>query len=238
VLWLVFVAVLGVLGDRLLRACAIGRDWPAVIAALLPQHCPLLAAEPDGALESLRVAIQSAEAQVRSQELALTRRIATCQHSCPAPAIQRAELPAVTPPQISQDISTRLENVQRGQYLELTLAWEGPADLDLHVSCPDRNQISFSSRVACGGRLVADLNSSFGTSSPRPIEHIIWNEEPVPRGEYSIQTKLYDRKGDSRTAIPYRLVISRHGRVIREHAGELSDSSSSQSPTSFTSPLN
>jgi hypothetical protein len=250
-LWLVFVGILFALGDRLLRACAIGDGWLSPIAALLPQHCPRVAAEPDGALDSLRVAVQVAEGQVRAQEIALARRIATCQHSCPAPVIQRVELPRVLPPvelprvepspaeppRISEDISSRLDNVERGKHLELTLAWEGPADLDLHVICPDRSRIAFNSKEACGGRLVADLNSSSGSSVPRPIEHIIWDDEPTPRGEYKIETNLYDRHGDARSTINYRLVLSQNGRVIREHEGELGNGSAAQNSISFMSPI-
>lgn len=234
VLWLLFAILSAILGDRLLQACAVGGDgWPSWLTRVLPDHCPAasILVDPDEA--SQRAAIQATEAELHAAELALTRRALSCEASCPLP--QRAAIEA--PRAIPADVERRLERIERGRDLELTLAWDGPADLDLQVICPDQTRIHFDRRMACGGRLVADQNSGGGTRASRPIEHVIWDEPPSPEGMFGIAVSLYGRHGDARPAIPFQIVLSRHGQIVREQAGEVAAMRAPQSVFTFPVPL-
>jgi hypothetical protein len=234
-LWAAVVVVGVLLGGRLLQACAIGNaDWPAWLRSTLPNHCPVASVVPDPAGAAALAAIRAVERDVHEAEIALTRRAAACEVSCPAPA--RAT--AVEPPRaISPDVARRLERIERGHHLELTLAWEGPSDLDLHVTCPNQSSINFVAPEACGARLVADQNRGGGLSDSRPIEHVIWNGPPTPEGVYRIAVALYKRHGDARAAIPFKVVLSRAGQLIREEAGEVSQSDDRRFVLSFAAPL-
>jgi len=234
VLWLLFAVLSAIFGDRLLQACAVGGDgWPFWLKSFLPDHCPAPSILVDSGEASQRAAIQATEAELHAAELALTRRALSCEASCPLP--QRAAIEA--PRAIPADVERRLERIERGRNLELTLAWDGPADLDLQVICPDQTRIHFDRRMACGGRLVADQNSGGGARESRPIEHVIWDETPSPEGTFGIAVSLYGRHGDARPAIPFQIVLSRHGQIVREQAGEVAAIRVPQSVFTFPVPL-
>ncbi len=241
VLWLVFVLLLGVLADRLLRACALGDVWPIWLRVALPDHCPApsVALDPDGS--AILAAIQTTGDGIRAAELALTRRALTCEASCPlpAPAPRRAALesPPVVPQVIPPDLERRLTGIERGQGLELTLAWEGASDLDLQVVCPDRTRISFERRASCGGRLVADQNERGGNRTSRPVEHVIWDEVPAPEGRYGVEVGLFARHGEARPEVPFQIVLSRRGQVVEQRAGRISVERVPQPIMTFNMPV-
>lgn len=236
VLWLVFVLLCGVLADRLLRACGLGdASWPSWARAVLPDHCPApsMALDPDGG--AILAAIQTTGDAVRAAELGLTRRALTCDANCPAPPPRRAALD--TPRAIPPDLEQRLTGIERGQGLELTLAWEGASDLDLQVVCPDRTRISFDHRAACGGRLVADQNERGGTSAGRPVEHVIWDDAPAPEGRYGVEVGLYARHGEARPEVPFEIILSRQGQVVAQRAGRISAERVPQGVLTFDLPM-
>ena len=235
VLWLVFVLLTGVLADRLLRACALGdASWPSLIRAVLPQHCPLPSVERDPDGSTILAAIRTTDEAVHGAELAVTRRALTCDAACPVPA-RRA---AVEPPRaIPPDLERRLAGIERGQGLELTLAWEGAADLDLHVVCPDRSRITFDHRASCGGRLVADQNEKGGAISSRPVEHVIWDSAPAPDGRYGVEVGLFRRHGETRADIPFQVILSRHGQVVSQREARIGAERTTQPVMSFDLPM-
>jgi hypothetical protein len=235
-LWLLFVLLCGVLADRLLQACALGDDrWPHWLRRVLPDHCPApsVALDPDGS--AVLAAIQTTEAAVRAAELALTRRALSCDANCPAPPPRRAALDV--PPVIPPDLEQRLAGIERGQGLELTLAWEGAADLDLQVVCPDRARISFEHRASCGARLVADQNARGGTGASRAVEHVIWDDAPAPDGRYGVEVGLFARHGEARPEIPFQVILSRHGQVVEQRAGRIAAERVLQPVLTFDMPL-
>ncbi len=236
ILWLVFALLCGVLADRLLRACAVGGgDWPAWMGGALPNHCPApsVALDPEGS--AILATIQTTDDAVRAAELALTRRALTCDASCPVPPPRRAalEAPRVIPP----DLARRLTGIERGQGLELTLAWEGASDLDLQVVCPDRTRISFEHRASCGARLVADQNEKGGSSASRPVEHVIWDDAPAPEGRYGVEIGLFARHGEARPEIPFPVILSRPGEVVEQRAGWISAERVAHAVLSFDLPI-
>lgn len=221
VLWLVFVLLCGVLADRLLHACAVGdAGWPSWLRAVLPDRCPAPSVALDPAAASVLAAIRAADGEVHAAELALTRRALSCDASCPVPPPRRAAVE--TPRAIPIDVERRLEGIERGRGLELTLAWEGASDLDLQVACPDQSRIAFNNRTACGGRLVADQNHDGGTGASRPVEHVIWDAAPAPDGRYAVEVSLFARHGETRPEIPFQVVLSRGGQVVTQRSGRVS----------------
>jgi hypothetical protein len=244
-LWLLFVVLLVAISDLLLEACAVGGAWHGFIRAWLPDRCPaLLAASPE--IVSARAAARQIEAEIHDREIALARKIASCD-SCrvPAPAAAAAPTPIapaqhaaaepVAPPTAEQ-VEGRLQSVQRGRY-ELTLAWDGSSDLDLHVACPGGGHIAFNSKSACGGQLVADLNANGGRDDSHPIEHIIWNESPRPEGRYTVSVSLYARHRDGRERIPYVVMLQKDGQIITKHDGAATAERGRDAVFTFNSPL-
>ena len=218
VLWLVFVLLCSVLADRLLQACAVGdAGWPSLLRTVLPDRCPApsVAFDPSGA--AVLAAIRAADGEVHAAELALTRRALSCDASCPVPTPRRAAVE--TPRAIPADVERRLEGIERGRGLEVTLAWEGASDLDIQIICPDRSRIAYNNRAACGGRLVTDQNHDGGLSTSRPVEHVIWDDAPAPEGRYAVEVSLFARHGETRPEIAFQVVLSRAGQVVTQRAG-------------------
>ena len=214
-LWCVFALTVALIALRLLHACGLGDErWPDFLRALLPQYCVVersAQAEDDGDGAAM------IEAQIRSDELAIARKIAGCDAACRAPARASVEMPV---PRIQEEIVRRLPvNVERGPF-EISLTWDGVSDLDLHVICPDGSKINFENMAACGGRLVADANSGGGSPQSHPVEHIIWSNGAPPQGSYRVNVGLYNRHGDTRPRIPFQIAIWRDGNVVREERGE------------------
>lgn len=232
-LWLLFAVLLAMLAGRLLQACGVGGPgWPASLRNLFPQYCTA-----GGKVDPVtNDAIASLEAQARAAELALARKIAACEVSCPAPPQRAAAPPSLLP--IQEEITRRLPStVERGKHLEITLTWEGSSDLDLYVSCPGGAIINYRNHEACGGKLVADLNRDGGTPQSRAVEHIIWADGPPAPGAYRVGVAMFNRYGDARASIPYHVAIWRNGRVVREERREISANDVIEPVLTLTSPL-
>ena len=71
----------------------------------------------------------------------------------------------------------------------MSLGWDGTADLDLAVVCPDGGTIWYNQRNACGGRLDVDMNAS-GRHSRTPIENVFWPSKPG-NGTYQVYVSLF-----------------------------------------------
>jgi hypothetical protein len=132
-----------------------------------------------------------------------------------------------TPPPQAPDMQMRLDNARaRSGSLQISLSWEGDADLDLYVICESGN-IGANSRSGCGGgELDIDMNpmiagneAKFGSLTP--VENIIW-ANPPPRGEYKIAVELYYRRTDKRPEIPFNIRI-RRGTAEENLTGTISD---------------
>jgi len=66
--------------------------------------------------------------------------------------------------------------------IRISLLWNDLNDLDLHVTPPSGEEISYShKRSACGGRLDIDMNFR-GRDSNQPIENVFWAHGGAPRG--------------------------------------------------------
>jgi hypothetical protein len=250
-LWLLFVAILVGIGDLLLQACTITTpNWARFLNTWSLNRCPS-----SDRLNADAMRTRQIEAEIRGQETLLVRKLAACRNSCPMPTTSppsggSASGPILSPATPLPGQSARNEqilpptttppptlppNVKRGK-IEVTLAWEGGADLDLFVMCPDGGEISYRSQ-ACGGELVADLNRNGGQPDSTPIEHIIWGDGGMPNGRYSVRVGFYKRYIETKPEIPYRVYLRMNDIVQRSAEGQASQQGRIQDVFTFETPI-
>ena len=69
-------------------------------------------------------------------------------------------------------------------YLRCSLAWYNGDDLDIHIIQPRGSEICYSYKTgASGGVLDVDMNAG-GVHSRKPVENVIWENEPRMEGMY------------------------------------------------------
>jgi hypothetical protein len=144
--------------------------------------------------------------------------------------------PVVVGPTVAE-IDRRVAAFDRGR-VEVTLAWDGPADLDLRVTCPDRKEIFFREPSNCGGRLVSkDLGVGGGKADARQVEHVAWTGQPDPTGTYTVRAQLFKRYSETRPAIPYTVVLRLDGNIVQQQSGQLSTDGQVETAFTFNAPL-
>jgi hypothetical protein len=203
-LWLMFAALVASIFWVLLRACAVNvarSAWPSIT------WC---GGNP-GAAEANQVAdLQGLVDNLQEQ-------VARRSRACPAGQLTVLQPPTPAPspsPPTQEQIEERKQTheAQSGA-LEISLAWNGPADLDLHVQCPNGQIINFRSPQACGGRLQIDMNAG-GEQSNEPIEHVIFpSTGDLPPGALNIGVSWYAEKGETRDRIQATILIKRGGQT-------------------------
>jgi len=197
-LWLLFVLLVLACYRLLLPACGLAGMFESVGA------CPAAATSGrEAAVEGARL-----EAQLRAAEL----QVAQAQRTCTA----------ALDPQVEQRLPA---DAPRGA-VEVSLLWEGHADLDLIVDCPGGGHLSQVSvgLEGCGGRLLRDVNKASGPLLDHPIEHAAW--EAPPPGVYEIKVELFGYNDTPVGAeVPFTLRVRRgvetktiEGRVKGERA--------------------
>ena len=189
--WLLLAAMIAALLYLMLEACAL--RLPGA-----PGNCPAPA----------EASLAERERMVLENRLrALERRIAAADRACQPAPDTRAELPPLLPPPPAAAPSEAEERMRdsgaRLGELTFTLIWDGPDDIDLHVTCPAGQTISYRAKQACGGAL--DVDSNARALTPRPIENIYFDAPPP--GAYRIAVNAYESRtgGASR---PFELRIS------------------------------
>lgn len=96
------------------------------------------------------------------------------------------------PVEHSEEVIDIAENIGNRGKLKVTLLWNFPADLDLHVVEPSGYEIYFNKKKdpATGGYLDVD-NQRGGQGS---AENIFW--ENPPSGQYEVYVRYYEKVGD------------------------------------------
>jgi hypothetical protein len=194
-LWIIFACLLLGICDRLLRACAFG---PALLLGLVPQYCSTTSSGVDRDLAGL---IAQAQDDVRRSENALTLKAAACEKG-------PAQAPAFSPKSIPP-------GTRRGK-LELSLSWQGRADLDLSVECGngERNDYKDGDTDKCGAHFVLDVNSVPEKMRDPPVELIIWDPVPDTHINYKVYVTLWN--GNGQNEIPFTVTLSHEGRVVTQ----------------------
>lgn len=210
------------LAARLLLSCGLGPLWPSVLRHILPDHCPAITDSP--ALKAVEAEQRAAEAQLKARELALAEKTGRCSVECPPPPAPRPRDASTPVPE--QEILDRTREMPRGR-VEITLAWDGRSDLDLVVHCPN-GKLYFNSPLvngipsACGGSLVSDDLNAGGRTTDRPVEHVIFANDPVPPGLYRVEANFFRLYDESlRNPVPFTAILRVDGRTIKSVSGKI-----------------
>jgi hypothetical protein len=195
------------LPDIMRHAVAMVRLPPAPICELPPA--------PDGGL----LRLQEEEIRLRARIAELERGYAGRVQQCRVAAIPRPQpqaAPPPPPPQQRSEIDQRLERerAKSGDF-QVSLVWDGPADLDLHVHCPGGGHIFFERTSACGAMLDVDMNAQGGRASRSPVENVVWQGRPAS-GTYRVQVHYFDYN-ERRTPVAFtvRVVEGGQAREVR-----------------------
>ncbi|HWJ17252.1 MAG TPA: hypothetical protein VNR65_00855 [Geobacterales bacterium] len=228
-LWLLFIGTALFTGYLLLPACAV--DLPLVRTFFDTCRGPavdrLVALREQNS--SLRRAIESAETKV-----ALSR------PPCPADnAIKKTERPTPHDKETTATQPTGEETKSRAEEaggkhgkLDITLSWNGHADLDLHVQCPGgRLSYKDQERHSCeGGEFEIDRNAG-AELVDNPVEHVSWAGDP-PAGDYRVDVQLYDYHDAPEGPVPFTVVITEGG-ASRTYSGTVGTKGASVKVTEF-----
>lgn len=98
------------------------------------------------------------------------------------------------PQSTNQPINTVTAPTQLGTGdVQVTLHWDGPNDLDLHVIDPAGEEIFYiQTTSASHGQLDVDANRGCSTRMDKPVENIFWPTNQAPVGIYQIAVNYYE----------------------------------------------
>ncbi len=100
--------------------------------------------------------------------------------------------------------------------VQITLAWQTGADIDLYVTDPYQQTINYSSpRSNSGGHLDIDARGNCNNSRQN-VENVYWDAAQPPSGIYKVEVHYWANDSCSYSAgpTPITLSISVGGRVI------------------------
>lgn len=77
--------------------------------------------------------------------------------------------------------------------IQITLAWNSGADLDLYVTDPTGESLSYqNTRVSSGGHLDQDARGACNTNQPNnTIENVYWEQASPPNGVYGVEVHYW-----------------------------------------------
>jgi hypothetical protein len=116
------------------------------------------------------------------------------------------------PPQIVRgDLQERVRK-NGGSYdgcaLRITLMWDNTNDLDLYVTVPNGETISYVNKESsCGG--VLDIDMNVDGASGEPVENVVWASSLPRQGTYKVLVNVHEVKGMQETN--YMLEINDNG---------------------------
>ncbi len=113
--------------------------------------------------------------------------------------------------------------------VQVTLTWEGDADLDLHVTDPEAFEISFASGSApSGGELDVDTIPVEGDNGPH-VENVFWPPGGAPSGEYAAW--VFNFGGSTTGPSSFSLRVTVEGEVVETLEGSLASTEESERVT-------
>jgi hypothetical protein len=200
--WVLLAALIGLILWLLIEPCA--------LRGLAGGWC----APPPGqvSMDRHHAERQSIERQVAALERDLAQAEALCRPVPVAPAPAPAPQPVPEPDEIDRRIDDA--GAQRGE-LNFALIWHNTDDLDLAVTCPSGERISFTNRQVCGGRLDIDANAGARTSTP--VENIYF--ETATPGTYRINVTLFSNR--SGAPVPFEVRVRQGTARVETFSGRL-----------------
>ncbi len=219
-LWIVLSLLLAAIWYVLLEGCGL------LGGGRFLNYCPFEEAaareDPGERTDDLRRELARLEGRMRPLPMCETGR-----RPFAAPALSTPQAaPAEPPPE--DDFSERLRQ-QGGEEncdISVTLKWDTPSDLDLHLVCPDE-QINFRSQSACGGELDVDANREESAIMAAPVENICIAHGNSRPGRYQIFVHNYRKRSpDSVAKDSFQLRVRRNGET-ETFGGELGQNENS-----------
>jgi hypothetical protein len=105
--------------------------------------------------------------------------------------------------------------------VQVSVAWDSPADVDLHVVEPGSEEIYYgNTQSAAGGVLDLDSNAACGTDGPRN-ENITYPNVTPPGGTYIVRVDNWDSCGA--TATNFVVTIRVAGHALQVLQGQFTD---------------
>lgn len=116
--------------------------------------------------------------------------------------------------------------------VQVTLRWDGPADLDLHVIDPGGEEIYFSSPISSsGGQLDVDANGT--CAGDPPVENVFWPTGGAPSGNYQVSVNYYGGCGQAEP-VNYEVTVLVDGQTVDVRSGTLTSEGETQLIGEFT----
>ncbi len=110
--------------------------------------------------------------------------------------------------------------------IQVTLRWTTADDLDLAVTDPNGDIVTYANTVVpSGGQLDVDANAGCATAEASPIENIFWLPGQAGQGDYSIAVNLYQRCGSGGDPVPFNLTL-----LVQGNTRTLTGTVSEQNP--------
>ncbi|MGD1904658.1 MAG: hypothetical protein ACFB0C_01540 [Leptolyngbyaceae cyanobacterium] len=118
----------------------------------------------------------------------------------------------------------RNEPVLQTGDVQVTLRWDTIDDLDLFVTDPAGDTVSYQEPfIPSGGQLDVDANAAcLGALSRTPVENIFWPTGQSPSGDFVVSVNIFLRCRSSESPIPFTLSVLIRGELI-EFNGVLSN---------------
>ena len=117
--------------------------------------------------------------------------------------------------------------------VQITLRWDVPVDLDLHVVDPAGQEISYTNRTSSsGGNLDVDANSGCEGMVSNPVENVFWPYGGAPSGQYQVNVVYFMNCGYS-GLVNYEVTIKQNDQVVNVLNGTIAEENESQLVTSF-----
>jgi len=117
--------------------------------------------------------------------------------------------------------------------VQVTLRWDAPVDLDLHVTDPSGEEISFTHPTSnSGGNLDVDANPNCDAMVANPVENVFWPYGGAPTGQYQVSVVYFSNCNYS-GPINYEVTIKQNNQVIKVLTGTVNESGESQFVASF-----
>lgn len=103
-----------------------------------------------------------------------------------------------------------------GGDVQVTLRWSSLADLDLSVTDPAGDTVTYANpAVASGGRLDRDANYPCSTATTSPVENVFWPPGGAPYGSYLVSV-TYRTGCGIEPAQSYQLTVLFGGEVVKQ----------------------
>ncbi|MEW6242093.1 MAG: hypothetical protein AB1564_14910 [Chloroflexota bacterium] len=117
--------------------------------------------------------------------------------------------------------------------VQVTLRWEGPADLDLHVYDPYGEEIWFEHPTSSsGGILDVDANAGCQGIVANPVENAFWPTGGAPTGPYRVAVHYFTACAGSGPT-DFEVTVKVDGRVVGVYTGTVYETDDFQEVTTF-----